>query len=50
VEAGKLADFVVLDRNPLENISNVRSVSHVVKGGVIYDPQELLKPLEGKVY
>lgn len=50
VEAGKLADFVVLDRNPLENINNVRSVSRVVKGGVIYDPQELLKPLEGKLY
>jgi enamidase len=50
VEAGKLADFVVLSRNPLEDINNVRSVSRVVKGGVIYDPQELLKPLEGKVY
>jgi imidazolonepropionase-like amidohydrolase len=50
VEPGKLADFVVLDRDPLQNISNVRSVWRVVKGGVIYDPQELLKPLEGKVY
>jgi imidazolonepropionase-like amidohydrolase len=49
VEAGKLADFVVLRANPLDNISNVRQVDRVVKGGVVYDPQELLRPLIGKV-
>jgi imidazolonepropionase-like amidohydrolase len=49
VEAGKLADFVVLDANPLDNISNVRRVHRVVKGGVVYDPEQLLKPLLGKV-
>ena len=49
VEAGKLADFVILRANPLENISNVRQVHHVVKGGVVYDPEQLLKPLVGKV-
>ena len=38
-------DFVVLRANPLENISNVRQVHRVVKGGVIYDPEQLLKPL-----
>lgn len=50
VEAGKLADFVVLDANPTENISNVRSVYRVVKNGIIYNPSDLLKPLEGKIY
>jgi imidazolonepropionase-like amidohydrolase len=50
VEAGKLADFVVLNSNPLEDIKNVRSVYRVVKGGVVYDPEELLKPLVGKVF
>jgi len=49
VEAGKLADFVILRANPLDNISNVRQVHRVVKGGVIYDPEQLLKPLVGKV-
>jgi imidazolonepropionase-like amidohydrolase len=49
VEAGKLADFVVLDGNPLESLANVRRVHRVVKGGVVYDPRELLKPLEGTV-
>jgi enamidase len=50
VEASKLADFVVLNSNPLDSISNVRSVHRVVKGGIIYDPEELLKPMLGKVH
>jgi imidazolonepropionase-like amidohydrolase len=33
LEAGKLADFVVLGANPLENISNVRAVEAVYKAG-----------------
>jgi imidazolonepropionase-like amidohydrolase len=49
VETNKLADFVVLDANPLENISNVRQVHRVIKGGVIYAREELLQPLVGKV-
>lgn len=49
VEAGMLADFVVLDANPLEAVANVRNVYRVVKGGVVYDPRELLAPLEGSV-
>jgi imidazolonepropionase-like amidohydrolase len=49
VERGKLADFVILDANPLDNISNVRKVHRVVKGGVVYEPDQLLKPLVGKV-
>jgi imidazolonepropionase-like amidohydrolase len=34
LETGKLADFVVLDANPLDNISNLRQVSAVYKGGI----------------
>jgi imidazolonepropionase-like amidohydrolase len=43
IEAGKFADFVVLDRNPLEDIRGVRSVSQVVKGGRVYHVDELDK-------
>jgi len=37
LEAGKLADFVVLDRNPLEDIRNTDSASQVVVNGRVYD-------------
>lgn len=33
LEAGKFADFVVLSANPLDDISNVRKVDAVYKGG-----------------
>lgn len=44
LEPGKLADFVVLDADPLQDISRVRETHRVVKGGVIYDPSALRKP------
>jgi len=50
VEPGKLADFVALDANPLENISHVRMVHKVIKGGIVYEPEKLLKPLAGKYH
>ncbi len=37
VEAGKLADLIVLEKNPLEHISNLRSISMVIKGGKLVD-------------
>ena len=38
VEVGKLADLVVLDKNPLLDIDNVKAVWLVVKAGKIYRP------------
>ena len=42
MEKGKLADLIVLSANPLENISNVRKLKMVFKGGNLVDisPQE----------
>jgi imidazolonepropionase-like amidohydrolase/Tol biopolymer transport system component len=37
LEAGKLADLVVLDRNPLDNIRNSDSVRSVMLNGRLYD-------------
>ncbi len=44
IEVGKLANLVVLDKNPLENIANIQSVSMVVKHGVKY-PRGAYKPV-----
>jgi imidazolonepropionase-like amidohydrolase len=41
IEAGKRADLVILDANPLEAISNIRKVKFVVAGGKLYDPARL---------
>jgi imidazolonepropionase-like amidohydrolase len=43
IEAGKLADLLILDANPLDGISAVRRIYRVVKGGVVYDPARLPK-------
>ena len=41
LEKGKLADLVVMDRNPLENIRNSESVSMVMLNGRLYDAKTL---------
>jgi imidazolonepropionase-like amidohydrolase len=42
VEPGKLADLLVLDANPLDDVSNVRRIFRVIRGGAVFDPAELL--------
>ena len=41
VEAGKMADLLILDANPLEDIGAIRRIHRVVKGGVVHDPARL---------
>jgi imidazolonepropionase-like amidohydrolase/outer membrane lipoprotein-sorting protein len=41
LEPGKRADFAIAEKNPLENISNVRTVRSVVANGVYYDSAPL---------
>ncbi|MBI1804789.1 MAG: PD40 domain-containing protein [Ignavibacteria bacterium] len=37
LEPGKLADLVVMDKSPLENIQNSESIRYVMKNGRLYD-------------
>lgn len=41
LEPGKFADLIVLDRDPLADIANVRSIREVMKGGFLYDASSL---------
>ena len=41
IEPGKLADLVVLDANPLEDIHNTRRVRKVISGGRVFDAAPL---------
>ncbi len=41
IEPGKLADLVLLDANPLEDIRNTQTIWRVIKGGWLFDPEKL---------
>jgi imidazolonepropionase-like amidohydrolase len=41
IEAGKRADLIILDRNPLDEIRNIRSMKTVITGGRMYDCAQL---------
>ena len=41
IEAGKLADLLVLDANPLDNIQNTLKLNTVMRNGIAYDPMTL---------
>ncbi|HEV7350424.1 amidohydrolase family protein [Telluribacter sp.] len=41
IESGKLADLVIMDKNPLENIRNTNSIKFVMKNGRLYEGESL---------
>ena len=45
LEPGKLADIVLLDKNPLDDIRNTQSIWRVIKGGWLFDPEKLRPPV-----
>lgn len=42
IAAGKLADLVLLDADPLASAANLSHAEKVIKGGVVYDPKALI--------
>ena len=43
IEASKLADMVILDRDPLADIGNIRFIYRVIKRGVVFEPANILR-------
>jgi imidazolonepropionase-like amidohydrolase len=45
VEAGMLADLVILDADPLADIGNLTNVYRTIKAGVVFDPDALMESI-----
>jgi imidazolonepropionase-like amidohydrolase len=45
IEAGKRADLLVLDADPLETVANFARIAAVVRGGVLRRQEELRAPV-----
>jgi imidazolonepropionase-like amidohydrolase len=46
IEKGNFADLVILKSNPLDDISHTSDIDGVIKGGVIFRPDDLAKGLK----
>lgn len=42
IQEGKMADLVILNKNPLENIKHTKDIEFIVKGGKVYNQEEIL--------
>ncbi len=45
IAAGKLADMVLVDGDPAQNIRDIRNITTVIKGGKVYEPAAIEKAL-----
>ncbi|HFB54934.1 MAG TPA: amidohydrolase, partial [Hellea balneolensis] len=47
LEVGKLADLIIMDKNPLEDIRNTDKISYVMIGGRLYHADTMQETLSG---
>jgi len=45
IEVGKLADFILVDGDPLSDMSDIRQVTLTVKNGTIFRPTEMYQAI-----
>ena len=45
IEVGKLADFILVDGDPINDMSDIRKVTLTVKDGTIFDPEEMYRAI-----
>ena len=50
IAKGKLADMILVNGNPVENISDIRRVDLTIKDGRVYDPKKLYEAIGVKHY
>jgi len=48
IKENYVANVVILDENPLENISHTQSITHILKGGRVYQQEECLASLKNE--
>lgn len=44
IAAGKVADIIILSENPIEDVKNLRHITHVVRAGKLRRIEELARP------
>ena len=45
IAPGKLADMILIEGDPTKNMSDIRKITTVIKGGHVYDPAAIEKAL-----
>ena len=45
IEKGRFADLVILDADPLIDTDNLSRIHRVIKGGTVFDPDELIRSI-----
>jgi len=41
LDTGKLADILIMSKNPMDDLRNTNTLTHVIKNGVVYDANNL---------